>query len=388
MRFPVRLIIAAALCAPLMARAEEALKAPPLGEPALPSLAFSPCAALGPRLMALPDSPICLRIGGGVSATLTAPQDRASSLATRIRLFVNAATVTAFGSLRSSIVLSGRGEGSDAAPLRFSQGFISLAGATLGRTRSFFDAPRVATLEAPLSSSKTVDLAAMTMRFSPATAATLSIEDATARAPRQPLGADATSDQSLPDLVGRVRYDDGRFSAQASGVLRWLEWSLPEPESRLGYAAQAQIAFRFAEPLSPQQRFAGGVADRTAPVLMLAAAFGEGASSYLGFGADVPDGGCGPAGCGLARGYSLSAGWTQPLGESWSATVAASYGALTPAPGAGTYREWRASAGLSWKPVDLLTISTEAAISGQINRPGMIRERPGFTPRLRVEARF
>jgi hypothetical protein len=193
----------------------------------------------------------------------------------------------------------------------------------------------------------------------------------------------------FPDLVGRLRYDNGRIGAHLAGAARWLEWQAPVAESRLGYAVTAGLRIAFAETLTPDQRFAGMEADRSAPELTLSASYASGASAYLGFGRDAPDTACpGFGDCVLVTGWSAALGYRQPLGEALSATLSASYGALDLKDGLDPLAEWRIGGRLDYHVAPLADITLDIQARGRIDARAAIAPTTSVTPRVRFSAGF
>jgi hypothetical protein len=347
----------------------------------------------------LPGSDTCLRIGGNIIGDVTAPDFKTLEIASRAKLMVNTATATASGALRSSVVLTLKGnqkvttpddeiEGSSTVSnASLSQAFISFHGLTVGRTRSFFDAPSLGLPMRSVSSSKFNDLAGFELFLSPWIKLGVSAEGATARESRLVLGTTAGRRSQAPDLVGRIGYDDGALQMQASGAVRFLAWDTPVPQADTGYAVQASVSYRFGGILSPMQRF-DGIAPEALPSVSLSAAIGRGASSYLGFGADVPDSWCLNGACGLSEGWSMAAELLVPFGEAWSGGVSASYGVVDPAPGTARYAEWRLGANIGYQANAALKLGLDATLRGQSGVSFGIARRAEFQPRLRIQTDF
>ncbi len=389
--------IAAALCSGAALAADTPQRPPLFGDAALPSLGFANCRALGSRLIEIPGTSTCIRIGGGVTADVIVPGKKSTEFSNRAKLIFNTATATDHGSLRSSIVLAVRSRASSAtdaedpqdgpAGLSLSQAWISYYGLTVGRARSFFDAPQVTSFERPIASSQVSDLIGYALHVSPQLSGAISLEDHESRDSKTALGADAARPFSAPDLIARLGIDYGPWSLQGSGAMRFLRQAAPMPQSEIGFALQGSLRYAFGQAITPQDRFEGREPAR-GPEVSFTAAYSKGASSYVGFGKDVPDGGCAAARCGLSSGWSVASGLHLPIADEWSANLAASYGRIEPAPNADPYSEWRLAGNIVYQPSPALKIGMELALKGQSGISGGIKTQPSFQPRLRVQADF
>jgi hypothetical protein len=371
---------------------------PTLGEPALPALGFAKCRSLGARMIEIPGSGTCIRIGGGVTSDVTVA-DGDVSLSTRARLIFNTATPTAHGALRTSVIMTARtsgalfadseDDGASASSFSLSRAFIQFHGLTVGRTKSFFDAPAIQGFDKALVSSRSSDLIGYSLHFSPQLTGSLAVETSKRRfgfALSDGTFRDVSGTADVPDITSTITASHGGLRLQSSGVLRLRD---PGGDSinQFGFALQGAVNYSFTDRLTPMQRF-DGVEVKKGPTISFSAAYGRGAASYLGFGGDIPDGGCSLTICGLSEGWSAAAGVFAPWSENLSSTLTASYGNIRPMPGAPLYEELRLSGNLVYQPGTVWKVGAELSYRGQAGRSGSIRAQPEFLPRLRFQADF
>ncbi|MEE1611031.1 porin [Microvirga sp. CF3016] len=357
------------------------------------------CSTYGAGFFYIPGTETCLRVGGRVRAEFRylEPSDRsedAIGFRTRGRLNIDARTATAYGLLRTFVRFEmTRDTGSygfSSTTANVDQAFIQFGGLTAGRVVSFFDNSDLPTGHfgtLRFSDAPNVNLFAYTFSFGNGFSATISAEEGryagTAFGTRLnaagvpvPATVFTEAGQTMPDLVGNLKYAGTWGSAQLSGALHQLRsddvvevapGAFDYPDSELGWAVTAQGHINL--PM-----LAAGDA------LWLAATYADGALGYLGFGSSVTvgslqesvvDGYIGVDGdIHTGQGWSIAGGlrhyWTPTIRQnvfgSWARVEYDNVAprAVAPAFGiASDFTEWRAGTNVIWSPVSGLDLGVE-----------------------------
>ncbi|WP_376988086.1 porin [Bosea sp. R86505] len=278
------------------------------------------CSAYGAGFFYIPGTETCLRVGGRVRAEYTFGErwsERQDSYGTRAlgRIFVDARTATAYGTLRTFIrhdintrtgsyrygalnngvnpfSLNGRlNEGNGAS---LDKAFIQFGPITAGKAQSFFDFyANDLGFSSLRTSDRSTNLLAYTASFGGGFTATLSLEDGNTTGFSNVLSAAGAAGgrvyqgSVMPDIVASLRVDQGWGSAQLSGAVsdrgtnRVAVGRVVDSGDDFGFAIQGGVKFNLPMIAAGDQ-------------LWLQAAYADGAIGYLGWG--------GAAGVGRALG--------------------------------------------------------------------------------------
>ena len=347
------------------------------------------CSTYGAGFFYIPGTETCLRVGGRARAEFQylEPTDRsqdAIGFRARGRIQLDARTATAYGLLRTFVRFEMTRDtgvyGFSSTSANVDQAFVQFGGLTAGRTVSFWDnsdlpTGHMGTLR--FSDAPTVNLFAYTFSFGNGFSATISAEEG--RFAGTAFGATsvfAEAGQTMPDLVGNLKYAGTWGTAQLSGALHQLRTDtavevapgiFDYPDSELGWAVSFQGSVNL--PM-----LAAGDA------LWLAATYADGALGYLGFGSSVTVGALQEsvvdAYVGVdgdihtGQGWSIAGGlrhyWTPTIRQnvfgSW-ARVEYDNAAPLAIPGglgiAADFTEWRAGTNVFWSPVAGLDLGVE-----------------------------
>ncbi|MBA1157834.1 porin [Microvirga mediterraneensis] len=379
------------------------------------------CSTYGAGFFYIPGTETCLRIGGRVraEALYLEPNTRADDaigFRARGRIQLDARTATAYGLLRTFVRFemtrnTGAYEFSSTSP-NVDQAFVQFGGLTAGRTISFFmnsDLPNENWGTLRFYDAPTVNAFAYTFSFGNGFSATLAIEEGSFTG-NTFAGTTVFTEagQTMPDVVGNLKYEGSWGSAQLGAALHQLRsdnlvtfpgGGVDYPDTKLGWAVTGQGYVNLP---------ALGQGD----ALWLAATYADGALGYLGFdpnvtsGAttrDVVDAYVGTNGdINTGRGWSIAGG----LNHYWTPTVRQSvFGSyarvdysndLVGVP-VGTFvnasvfdfTEWRAGTNLIWSPVSGLDLGVEVLYSNIDPRgPTFGQDSDTWEGRLRVQRDF
>ncbi len=268
------------------------------------------CSAYGAGFFFIPGTDTCLRVGGRVRAEYTFGErwsERQDAYGTRAlgRIFVDARTATAYGTLRAFVrydinTRTGtyRYGGTNAGTNNFSlngrlnegntaildKGFVQFGPITAGKAQSFFDFYAADLGFSSLrTSDRTVNLLAYTASFGGGFTATLSFEDGNTSGFNQVLNAAGAAGgrtyqgSVMPDIVASLRVDQGWGSAQLSGAIsdrstnRVAVGPVLDSGDEFGYAISGGVKFNLPMLAAGDQ-------------LWLQATYADGAIGYLGYG--------------------------------------------------------------------------------------------------------
>jgi hypothetical protein len=366
------------------------------------------CSTYGAGFFYIPGTETCLRVGGRVRAEYAyiEPNDREDNsigFRARGRIQLDARTATAYGLLRSFVrfdVTHNTGVyGGDTAIV--DQAFVQFGGLTAGRTVSFYDNSDLPTGHfgtLRFSDAPTVNALAYTFSFGNGFSASLSLEEG--RFAGNAFDGVTVVDyagQTLPDLVGNLKYAGTWGSAQLSGALHQIRsanlvgplGAQDFPDSELGWSVSLQGNVNLP---------ALGAGD----ALWLAATYADGALGYLGFDSEV---GAGSTVRGVVdayigadgdietgRGWSVAGGlthyWTPAIRQAVFGSYArVEYGSDV-APGF-DFTEWRAGTNVIWSPVSGLDIGVEALYANVDPRgPSFGEDNDTWEGRVRVQRDF
>jgi hypothetical protein len=369
------------------------------------------CSTYGAGFFYIPGTETCLRIGGRVRAEFQYLEpntrlDDTIGFRARGRIQLDARTATAYGLLRTFVRFElTRNTGvygfSSTSP-DVAQAFIQFGGLTAGRVTSFFmnsDIPNENWGTLRFYDAPDVNLFAYTFSFGNGFSATLSLEEGSFTG-TQFDGAPGfiEAGQTMPDVVGNVKYAGTWGSVQLGGALHQLRSAnlvgpvggpFDYPDADLGWAVTGQGAFNL--PMLAE-----------GDALWLAATYADGALGYLGFdpnvtgGAttrDVVDAYIGPDGdIETGRGWSIAGGlnhyWTPTVRQSVFGSYArVEYGSGIPS--LFDFTEWRAGSNVIWSPVSGLDIGVEVLYSNLDPRgPNLGLDNDTIEGRLRVQRDF
>lgn len=257
------------------------------------------CTGAGSGFFLIPGTDTCLRIGGQITAwhevnharkdlyaetsylvdapmvvyDTVEPRPRPAKQTTESVLTFTTASMTDLGPLLTFASLKGA-HSSDTSILHLDQAFIAAGGFTVGRRKSFFDYSTGYNFTEGYASDRTTNLAAYTHSLSEKASVTVSLEDNNERRVDDGVWA-LRGTQNLPDLVVAARLDDNRWgNAQVSVAVQQLSDDRVTEccgplRSTIAWAASAGVEFN-------------PVILRHEGRLLLAAAYADGAMSYLG----------------------------------------------------------------------------------------------------------
>jgi hypothetical protein len=383
------------------------------------------CSTYGAGFFYIPGTETCLRIGGRVraEALYLEPNNRADDaigFRARGRIQLDARTATAYGLLRTFVRFemtrdTGSYGFSSTSP-NVDQAFIQFGGLTAGRTISFFmnsDLPNENWGTLRFYDAPTVNAFAYTFSFGNGFSATLAIEEGsftgtTFPGLTGPVSVFAEAGQTMPDLVGNLKYAGTWGSVQLGGALHQLRsdnlvTSLggfnDYPDTKLGWAVTGQ-------------GYVNLPALAEGDALWLAATYADGALGYLGFDPnvtagvttrDVVDGYIGTNGdINTGRGWSIAGGlnhyWTPTIRQSvfgsyarveYSNNAVAAFAPGFVSASLFDFSEWRAGTNLIWSPVSGLDIGVEVLYSNLDPRgPNAGQDSDTWEGRLRVQRDF
>ena len=367
------------------------------------------CSTYGAGFFYIPGTETCLRVGGRVRGEFmylepNSREDDSIGFRARGRIQLDARTATAYGLLRTFVRFEmTRNTGSygfNATSPDVAQAFIQFGGLTAGRVTSFFsnsDLPNENWGTLRFFDAPDVNLFAYTFSFGNGFSATLSAEEGYFAGAFDGPASFVYAGQTMPDVVGNLKYAGTWGSAQLSGALHQLRSNnlvavapgiVDYPDTKLGWAISA--AGNVNLPML-------GEGD----ALWLAATYADGALGYLGFdptvtggetervvadafivGDDIKTG----------RGWSVAGGlnhyWTPTIRQSVFGSYArVEYGANV-AP-AFDFTEWRAGSNVIWSPVSGLDIGVEVLYSNLDPRgPDFGLDNDTIEGRLRVQRDF
>ncbi|QRM27353.1 porin [Microvirga sp. VF16] len=347
------------------------------------------CSTYGAGFFYIPGTETCLRVGGRVRAEFRylEPTDRAQDaigFRARGRIQLDARTATAYGLLRTFVRFEMTRDtgvyGFSATTANVDQAFIQFGGLTAGRVVSFYDNSDLPTGHfgtLRFSDAPTVNLFAYTFSFGNGFSATLSAEEGRfAGTTFAGTSVFAEAGQTMPDIVGNLKYAGTWGSLQLSGALHQLRSdNLVEvapgifdfPDSELGWSVSLQGSVNL--PM-----LAAGDA------LWLAASYADGALGYLGFGSSVTVGSLTEsvvdAYVGVdgdihtGEGWSIAGGlrhyWTPTIRQNvFGSWARVEYPNVAPAVFPGglgigvDFTEWRAGTNVIWSPVAGLDLGVE-----------------------------
>jgi hypothetical protein len=364
------------------------------------------CSTYGAGFFYIPGTETCLRVSGRVRAEYLYLEpnlrtDDSIGFRTRGRVQLDARTGTAYGLLRTFVrfeITRNTGAytgGTISQSPNVDQAFIQFGGLTAGRAVSFFDntdlpAEHFGTLR--FSDAPNVNLLAYTFSFGNGFSASLALEEGREAG----FGIDGfaydDAGQTLPDLVGNLKYAGTWGSAQLSGALHQLRTDTlvgtEYPDSELGWSVSAQGHVNL--PML-------GAGD----ALWLAATYADGALGYLGFDSEI---GAGSTARGVVdafivdgdietgRGWSIAGGlnhfWTPTVRQAVFGSYArVEYGSDV-APGF-DFTEWRAGTNVIWSPVSGLDIGVEALYANVDPRgPSFGEDNDTWEGRVRIQRDF
>jgi hypothetical protein len=384
------------------------------------------CDTYGAGFFFIPGTDTCLRIGGYVRmdayvGQTFAPTNSAYTTRTRLLLNFDARSNTEYGLLRAygefliqrgpgnnvlpSVQATGAGSTGVASAAYMSRAFIQFAGFTFGSSASFFnfyqgDVQFVASSGAAMDPSRnSSNLIAYTASFGSGFSATISVEDPQFRRLGSIPAAYATAHtagngivytgNSIPDVVGNLRVDQGWGSAQVMAAFHEVRGSLGGAtfRSTAGWAVGGGVRLNL-------DMLARG------DVLWLQAAYADGALAYaftndnsdglvqtrqaVGVGlitALYADGAFNAAGTGIvkSKAWSIHGGfrhfWTPALRSAiWGKYVNIDSPALVLGAAAGDggrlndIRFWQVGVNTIWSPVRNLDLGVEVVYSNLRSR--------------------
>jgi len=257
------------------------------------------CTGAGTGFFLIPGTETCLRIGGQITVRhevnrarkdlsietsyveeeptidygSVEPEPRPARQTTEAVLAFTTAAATDLGPLFTHASLKGVSSSGEST-LYLDQAYIELSGLTAGRRQSFFDYSTGYNFTEGYASDRTTNLVAYTHNLSDKAAIAVSLEDNNERRVDDGVWA-LRGAQNLPDLVVSGRVDDDRWgNTQVSVAVQQLSDDRVTEccgplRSTIAWAASAGVEF------SP-------VILRHEGRLLLAAAYADGAMSYLG----------------------------------------------------------------------------------------------------------
>jgi hypothetical protein len=389
------------------------------------------CSTYGAGFFVVPGTESCLRIGGRVraDALYAEPFTRAQDsfgIRARGRLNVDYRTATAYGLLRTYLrfeITQNSGsfsQGATTVDPQIQQAFVQFGGLTAGRVVSFWDNPDLPTQHMGtlrFSDAPDVALFAYTFSFGNGFSATLSAENGEARrvgyaavSGIDPITGLPTSvatgfyaGQTMPDIVGNVRYSGTWGGAQLNGAIHQNRGLfIPAAISPTGIALTPDTDYGWA---------VGGSAWFNMPFLgagdaaWVAAQYADGALAYLGLGTNTR--------AGIATGFAQDAfafadadtasgkGWSIAGGitHNWTPTVRSSLfgswadinfsGRTNALFGIDDFREYRIGANTFWSPVSGLNLGLEVIYANVDGRGlGAFRGDSATEGRIRVQRDF
>jgi hypothetical protein len=349
------------------------------------------CSTHGEGFFYIPDTEICLRIGGRVRAEVAyvEPNDREDDsigFLARGRIQADARMATAYGLFRTFVRFeitrsSGTPYGHQGMIDTYAEpaeAFVKLGGLTAGRAVTFFynlnlPTNHLGTLR--FDDAPDVDVLAYTFEFGNGFSAALSLENSFNRRSSGVVPAAFTyAGQRVPEMVGNVSYTGTWGSAQLSGALHQIRsnnlvvplgGTFPVyPDTVYGFAVSAQVGVNL--PMLAANDAA-----------WVAATYADGALSYItGYSANSFDTGVlsliladavvNPVTGDLSkgRGWSIAGGlhhyWIPQVRQA----VVGSYARFDYSGGAATaglvdFNEWRLGTNLVWQPVSDLDLAAE-----------------------------
>jgi hypothetical protein len=249
------------------------------------------CTEFGEGFFYIPGTDTCLRVSGEVRADYRFDSrdgrlDDVVNFRSQGRVKFDARTATEYGTLRSFFQINATAD-NGSSDFSVDKAFIQFGGLTAGYAHTFFgiyDADYGNTIFAPyFASSSTVNLLAYTAVFGGGFSATLSIEDGIEHRSKGlvefvpatgPTGLPTFTTvnagyggQSVPDVVGQLRYDGAWGEAAVFGAAHQIRYPI-EIDADYGFAIGAGVGVNLP--------FAAGAH------IALEATYADGALNYLG----------------------------------------------------------------------------------------------------------
>ena len=343
------------------------------------------CSTYGAAFFYIPGTETCLRVGGRVRGEFmylepNSREDDSIGFRARGRIQLDARTATAYGLLRTFVRFEmTRNTGSygfNATSPDVAQAFIQFGGLTAGRVTSFFsnsDLPNENWGTLRFFDAPDVNLFAYTFSFGNGFSATLSAEEGYFAGAFDGPASFVYAGQTMPDLVGNLKYAGTWGSAQLSGALHQLRSNnlvavapgiVDYPDTKLGWAISATGNVNL--PML-------GEGDAA----WINAAYADGALSYITGGSTdslsagvlagiLVDGWINPATGNISsgRGWSVAGGlrhyWTPTVRQSVFGSYARfDYSAAASQFGIVDFNEARVGTNVIWSPVSGLDIGAE-----------------------------
>jgi hypothetical protein len=390
------------------------------------------CSTYGAGFFYVPGTEACIKIGGRVRADAVYLEpftriDDAIGIRVRGRIQVDHRQATAYGLLRTFIRFEitrnaggpvGGGTGGVSSDPQVAQAFVQFGGLTAGRVTSFFSNPDLPTSHMGtlrFDDAPDVNLFAYTASFGNGFSATLAVEDGIARrnyssalfgspfigdVPVDPFASYlvAPGGQTVPDIVGNIRYAGTWGSVQLSGALHQIRDAgvvagRVNPVTGLPLPAFADTEYGWAVGLSASYLLPFlGAGDS----VWVSGAYSSGASSYSGFGTSsgfgglrfgVADAVINPFNGDLEKTdvWNIAGGLTHYWTPQFRSSIFGSYArvefdsvARTVTPlgatvGFSDFDEWRIGANTFWSPVSGLNLGVEV-IYAESEADGRVRE--------------
>jgi hypothetical protein len=276
------------------------------------------CTEFGEGFFYLPGTDTCLKISGEVRADYRfGTTDTDTRLDDKVffagegRIKFDARTATEYGTLRSYFQINAKHQ-AGVTGFSIDKAFIQFGGLTAGYAHTFFgiyDADYANTIFAPyFTSQSTVNLLAYTAVFGGGFSATLSVEDGLdhqAGLWDDTIGIPASyGGQTMPDVVGNLRFDGGWGEAAVFGAVHQVRYPLAANDTDYGFAVGAGAGINL-------PWMAGGH-------IAVEATYADGASNYLGLGGGT--GGAPDASFSTTSVLAGSAGFDTDAGSGWSIT--------------------------------------------------------------------
>jgi hypothetical protein len=389
------------------------------------------CSTYGAGFFVVPGTESCLRIGGRVRADFlyAEPFTRAQDsfgIRARGRLNVDYRTATAYGLLRTYLrfeITQNSGSFSQGAVTtdpQITQAFVQFGGLTAGRVTSFWDNPDLPTQHfgtLRFSDAPDVALLAYTFSFGNGFSATLSAENGEFRRvgyaavtgidPLTGLPTAVTSPfyagQSMPDIVGNVRYSGTWGGVQLNGAIHQNRGLfIPAAVSPTGIALTPDTDYGWA---------VGGSAWFNLPFLgagdvaWIAPQYADGALGYLGLGQNTRAGiatgfaqdvfAFADADTASGKGWSIAGGMTHYWTPTFRSSIFGSWadinfsGRTNAFFGIDDFREYRIGGNTIWSPVSGLNIGLEVIYANVDGRgTGAFRGDSATEGRLRIQRDF
>lgn len=361
--------------------------------------------SFGASFFYIPGTESCLRIGGRVraEALIVEPLTRADDLVglrARGRIQLDHRTATDYGLLRAfvrfeithSSGLPYGNPGTVGTTAKVPQAFVQFAGLTAGRVTSMFsntDLPLAHMGTLRFDDVPDVMLLAYTYSFGNGFSATISVEDSLVRRqnnafdPIPGTAALVPGGQSVPDVVGNLRYVGTWGSVQVSGALPQIRSDNLVIDPFTGFTSYPGAEYGFAAGFQGALNLPNfGPADAA----WLSLGYADGALGYIGFGSELNNVfGAGPVSTPAvdayvdtatgdlrrAKGFSVAGGYTHNWTPQLRSSVFGSFARVTYSGPASTlgplgnvtglpdFNEWRVGTNSFWIPVTGLAFGAE-----------------------------